>query len=504
MSPDRLAETEARVRDEYQQRLAARRADATAARRSASRISQARLAVFVVGVVLAGIVFGAKRLDPRWLLAPALGFAALVVAHDRVLRRRDARAHSVRYYEDAARAARRGLRGPRSERRTLPRSRASLRRRPRPLRRRPALRSALPRAHGGRRGHARRLAARAGRDATKCAVARKRSASSRPALDLRESLALVGESVASGLHAEALMRWGESAPPAPAAALRSHGGGARAALGDADRRDDRGRAAVDSVARRARDRRRRRGDAAQPRAPHDRARPKRPRATSHCSRACSRVLEAQRFTSPRLVALRAAIATDGRAGVAADRAARAARRSCSTRVATSSSRRSAPRSSSPRRSHSRSTPGARAAARALRAWVGATAELEALASLATYAYEHPDDVFPELADGSPRFERKRSAIRCCPRRAACATTCASGDAPRLLLVSGSNMSGKSTLLRTVGVNAVLAQAGAPVRARASRAVAARGRRVAPRPRLAAGGPLALLRRDPAPARRSWT
>jgi DNA mismatch repair ATPase MutS len=41
-----------------------------------------------------------------------------------------------------------------------------------------------------------------------------------------------------------------------------------------------------------------------------------------------------------------------------------------------------------------------------------------------------------------------------------------GDAPRVLLISGSNMSGKSTLLRTVGVNAVLAQAGAPVRAEA--------------------------------------
>jgi DNA mismatch repair ATPase MutS len=39
-----------------------------------------------------------------------------------------------------------------------------------------------------------------------------------------------------------------------------------------------------------------------------------------------------------------------------------------------------------------------------------------------------------------------------------------GGGPHLLLVSGSNMSGKSTLLRTVGLNAVLAQAGAPVRA----------------------------------------
>jgi DNA mismatch repair ATPase MutS len=40
-----------------------------------------------------------------------------------------------------------------------------------------------------------------------------------------------------------------------------------------------------------------------------------------------------------------------------------------------------------------------------------------------------------------------------------------GDGPRVLLVSGSNMSGKSTWLRTIGISAVLAQAGAPVRAR---------------------------------------
>ena len=42
------------------------------------------------------------------------------------------------------------------------------------------------------------------------------------------------------------------------------------------------------------------------------------------------------------------------------------------------------------------------------------------------------------------------------------------DEPRVLIVSGSNMSGKSTLLRTLGVNTVLALSGAPVRARALR------------------------------------
>ena len=57
-----------------------------------------------------------------------------------------------------------------------------------------------------------------------------------------------------------------------------------------------------------------------------------------------------------------------------------------------------------------------------------------------------------------------SGTLCCQRLDACAMTCAWTRADRLLVVSGSNMSGKSTLLRTVGINAVLAQAGAPVRA----------------------------------------
>ena len=58
--------------------------------------------------------------------------------------------------------------------------------------------------------------------------------------------------------------------------------------------------------------------------------------------------------------------------------------------------------------------------------------------------------------------------------------------PHVLVVSGSNMSGKSTLLRAVGVNVVLALAGAPVRAAAAAPVAARARRDAAHRGLAAG------------------
>ena len=60
---------------------------------------------------------------------------------------------------------------------------------------------------------------------------------------------------------------------------------------------------------------------------------------------------------------------------------------------------------------------------------------------------------------------KASAIRSSPKSAWCRNDVRIGGELRVLVVSGSNMSGKSTLLRTVGINAVLAQAGAPVRAR---------------------------------------
>ncbi len=100
-------------------------------------------------------------------------------------------------------------------------------------------------------------------------------------------------------------------------------------------------------------------------------------------------------------------------------------------------------------------------------WLRAIGEFEALSSLATFAYENPEYVLPEILDGPPRLEGGDLAHPLLPVGARVANTVvlggsATGDGPRLLLVSGSNMSGKSTLLRTVGVAAVLALAGAPV------------------------------------------
>ena len=95
-------------------------------------------------------------------------------------------------------------------------------------------------------------------------------------------------------------------------------------------------------------------------------------------------------------------------------------------------------------------------------WVAASGEIEALASLAGYAFEHPGDPFPEFVAGEPLFDAVGLAH---PMLAAGMPNDVRLDATQpLLLVSGSNMSGKSTLLRAVGVNTVLALAGAPVRA----------------------------------------
>jgi hypothetical protein len=101
----------------------------------------------------------------------------------------------------------------------------------------------------------------------------------------------------------------------------------------------------------------------------------------------------------------------------------------------------------------------------IHSWLEALGEFEALLSLAQYAYEQSADTFPEFLEGAPKF--KATALGH-PLIGATVRICNDVDisgATRVLLVSGSNMSGKSTLLRTVGINTVLAMAGAPVRAK---------------------------------------
>ena len=100
----------------------------------------------------------------------------------------------------------------------------------------------------------------------------------------------------------------------------------------------------------------------------------------------------------------------------------------------------------------------------LGAWLDTVGEMEALASLAGYRFERPDDVWPQVSDATPRFEAEALAHPLLNAKAV-ANDVRLAEEPQVFIVSGSNMAGKSTLLRAIGLNAVLAQAGAPVRAR---------------------------------------
>jgi len=95
-------------------------------------------------------------------------------------------------------------------------------------------------------------------------------------------------------------------------------------------------------------------------------------------------------------------------------------------------------------------------------WISTIAELEALLSLSSFAFEHPTFTMPDVIDGDARFDGDAVGHPLIPDDRRVANDVRIGGDLRLLIVSGSNMSGKSTLLRAIGVNTILALAGAPV------------------------------------------
>jgi hypothetical protein len=96
----------------------------------------------------------------------------------------------------------------------------------------------------------------------------------------------------------------------------------------------------------------------------------------------------------------------------------------------------------------------------IRGWLAAVGEFEALSALSSYAFEHPVDVFPEFS----LFDAEGLAHPLLPASKAVRNDVKLGDGLQLMILSGPNMAGKSTFIRSAGVNAVLAQCGAPVRA----------------------------------------
>jgi DNA mismatch repair ATPase MutS len=98
----------------------------------------------------------------------------------------------------------------------------------------------------------------------------------------------------------------------------------------------------------------------------------------------------------------------------------------------------------------------------LRPWLEMVGQLESLASLAIISFENPSWVFPEIIEGEPLLEAKAMAHPLLPADTRVANDFSLQRRGEIVIITGSNMSGKSTLMRTVGINLVLAFAGAPV------------------------------------------
>ena len=106
---------------------------------------------------------------------------------------------------------------------------------------------------------------------------------------------------------------------------------------------------------------------------------------------------------------------------------------------------------------------------ALGEWFDALGKIEALASLAVIRFDHPDWVMPTIIDSQPIFEAVALGHPLLSVEKRKHNDLIFNGKVKALLITGSNMSGKSTILRTAGINLVLAYAGAPVCARSFQA-----------------------------------
>jgi hypothetical protein len=447
---------------EYQRRLAERSAVADRDQSRFRSIGNARLAVGIAGVIVAFFVFGETVISPLWLLIPAVAFAVLVVVHSRVVERLERAQRAAAFYQ-------RGL--ARLENQWIGTGEAGERfRSPSHVYAedldifgKGSLFELLctARTRAGEDALARWLLAPAGREEAagrQAAITELRSR-----LDLREDLAALGEGIRSGIDPDAAARWGRAEPvifpagapfmaaifavsvvvtfglymasvinrtPFLAALLVTLGYGFF--LGSRTLR------VVQAVNAPARD-------------------------LALIAKLLQRI-ESEQFEAPLPHRLRQGL-TEG--GLIASLQIRklqglvarldwqrnifftpiAMAILWSAQIAMAIER-------------WRKISGPRIAD-----WINMLGDFEALIALSGYTYEHPHDCFPELSD---RHENRLEAhalrhplmteSQCVPNEVHL------GGDLRLLIVSGSNMSGKSTLLRAIGLNVVLAWAGAPVRA----------------------------------------
>jgi hypothetical protein len=445
-------------RSAYIERLKARRLAVARHEQRYRTISNVRLLVFLTAAVLAWLVWGRQAISAFWLGLPAALFICLIAAHERVSRARRAAGRAVAHYERAlarldGKWAGHGEAGERF------------------------LDAAHPYAadldlfgHGSLFELLSSARTRMGEETlagwlletAEPAVLRPRHeavAELRPMLDLREDLAVLGEDVRTGVHPAELAAWGElprslesGMARAVAFAIPCLVAVSAVLWGIQGWRDPffAMLAAVAIFIARYRRVVARVVEAVEQPA-HDLA---------LLAKVLSR-LEQERFTSARLMELRAALDVAGHAP--------------STRIAKLNrliemlDSRDNPfmKAVGPLMLWTEQLAFAieawrRVSGPALRRWLAAVGEIEALCCVAAYAFEHPADVFPEFAAGAACFEVEAMAHPLLDASRAVRNSVRLGDDLRVLIVSGSNMSGKSTLLRTVGINAVLAQAGAPV------------------------------------------
>jgi hypothetical protein len=458
-----MQHTEADPRGTYRSRLESRRAELTTLERTDRRISLLRFFIFLGGLALVWPVVMTRVWSWLWMLLPVAGFFALVWLHERVIRDRTAARRAVRFFEwGLARLDDRWAGGGVDGREFLDGGHPyadDL-----DLFGRGSLFELLctARTRAGERTLARWLMTPAAPEE----VRRRQEAVAelRPALDLREDLARLGEDVRTDDDPDGLIEWAEAPPvltsrwpvwvgallglanfAALIAWLSASTGllplvvtGVAAAALALPLRNKVG--PVLSVAGR-------------------------PENELELLSGVLARLERERFSSPWLLELHSALETGG--VPPSKRIARLARL-----VELRDSRRNMiflPLASLALLGTQlafaierwRAASGADVAR-----WLRAVGRIEALSAVAGLAFERPDDVFPEILDHGPRFDGQGLGHPLLSETDCVRNDVTLGDPLRLLLISGSNMSGKSTLLRTVGVNAVLAQAGAPVRAQA--------------------------------------
>ena len=445
--------------DEYRARLASRQAARRALAKRDRLLSHARLVTFLAGAALLALWWRGTAAG-WWCALPVILFVVLMRRHDRVIRAHAMAQRSILFYERGLgriedRWAGNGEPGERfSDEHHLYANDLD-------LFGRGSLFELLSIART--RAGEERLAEWLKQPASVDEVGARQDAvvELTPALDLREAVALAGADVKAGVDSDALVSWADDAPVLGRRWLRGVAGALTAGA--------MGTAAYGAIV----------GDYAYLiavlllEAAFSMPRRRRVQQALHAAESPARDLdvlahvldrlEREDFKGPRLIALRRQLETAGvPASVAIRRLHRlvelhdwqhnqfvapvAAALLWGTHLAWAVERW--------RRLHGSQ----------VHTWLQTVGDFEALGSLAAYRYEHPDDVWPEIVSEGAGFDGDAVGHPLLPAARMVPNDIRLWGGTRLLVVSGSNMSGKSTLLRTVGINAVLALAGAPVRA----------------------------------------